>query len=275
MKTLKWIVLGLLVFLLYFYFLLKPSNDRTWEPEFQTPNTAEIIDQDRIKINHIRDWSYSDLTDPAVFYFDETYNVKDLERVWFVLEPFSKWQAVAHTYFVFDFSHQEPIAFSIEARREKSELYSGLDGMFRKYELYYSWGTEHDFTGKRAYVQNAVLYMYPLKLTKPRMINLFKTLAVETNTLAQFPRFYNTYSSNCTNELAKIVRKANPEALPWHSLHVLPGYSDFFLYDHGYIDTTVSKSELRNTYFITHIVQEHYPDKFNEAIREPILPRDY
>ncbi|MCR4263532.1 MAG: DUF4105 domain-containing protein [Candidatus Roizmanbacteria bacterium] len=272
---LKVFVVTVVSFLVYVFIIQKPSNDREWALEFEKPSTVEFIGEDRVKINNIHDWEYTDNYVPSVHYFDETYNVKDLEKVWFVLEPFSDWPAVAHTYFVFDFQHQEPIAFSIEARREAYEPYSGVEGLAGKYELYYSWGTEHDFTGKRAYDQNATLYMYPLKLPQPRMINLFKTLAEETNTLAEKPRFYNTLMSNCTNELAKNVRKANPEALPWYSLYVLPGYSDYFLYEHGYIDTQVSKLELRQTYYITHIVQQYYPDKFSDAIRDVITATKY
>ena len=102
------------------------------------------------------------------------------------------------------------------------------------------------------------------------MINLFKTLAEETNTLADHPRFYNTLFDNCTNELAKIVRKANPAALPWYSLYVLPGYADYFLYDHGYIDTRLSKNELRQMYNITDIVRQNYKEGFSDAIRDVI-----
>ncbi|KKR50201.1 MAG: hypothetical protein UU81_C0013G0025 [Microgenomates group bacterium GW2011_GWC1_41_8] len=266
----KLLVLVMISYFVYVYIILKPSNDKAWELEFQTPSTVEFIDEDRVKINHIHDWEYTDEFQTSVRYFDETYNMKNLRRVWFVLEPFSKWQAVAHTYFVFDFQYQEPIAFSIEARREVNEAYSGGAGLVGGYELYYSWGTERDFTGKRAYRDNATLYMYPLKLSGSRMINLFKTLAEETNTLADHPRFYNTLFDNCTNELAKIVRKANPAALPWYSLYVLPGYADYFLYDHGYIDTRLSKNELRQMYNITDIVRQNYKEGFSDAIRDVI-----
>lgn len=80
-----------------------------------------------------------------------------LERVWFVEEPFTiapfySFEGVAHTYFVFDFQDQQPVAVSVESRRERGEGYDSIHGLFNEYELMYIWGTERDFTGRRAEV---------------------------------------------------------------------------------------------------------------------------
>ena len=145
-------------------FIKQPKNYRDWENGFERLSSAEFISNSTIKINNIRNWQYQDDHVISANYVDETYDLDYITRVWFLVEPFSKWHAVAHTYFVFDFTDKEPVAFSIEARREKKENYSPLKGLFNSYELYYSWGTEHDFTGRRAYKDGETIYMYPLKL---------------------------------------------------------------------------------------------------------------
>ena len=47
---------------------------------------------------------------------------------------------MAHTYFVFDFEDQPPVAISVEARRERGESYDVVRGMFNEFELIYIWG---------------------------------------------------------------------------------------------------------------------------------------
>lgn len=269
-RGMLWILGGLAIFLIIYIGGRTPKNDRVWESGFERLNTVTIIDETHVSIADIRDWRYSKEAPTSFKYFDETYDLEKLEQVWFVLEPFSKWQAVAHTYFIFDFSDKdESLSISIEARREKNETYDGLKGMFRTYELYYSWGTETDFTGRRAYKDDAVMYMYPMKLSHEQSVNLLKHLALETNKLAENPRFYHTFSSNCTNELAKVVRSYKPDALPWYSVYVLPGYADRFLYDQGYLDVDVAKYQLHEQYLITDVVQKSYPD-FKGPVRERI-----
>jgi len=257
---LRWIFLLPVLFIPFL--LKKPSNNRNWEFGFGSLSTTELINDHEVLIKNIHDTNK---------YFDETYDTNDLERVWFVMEPFAKLKIVAHTYFVFDFKDKEPIALSIEARREKGEEFDFLKGLTRQFDLYYSWGTERDATGRRAVKQNEPLYMYPLKLSHERASNLFITLANETNRLAKTPRFYNILTSNCTNELAKVVKKANPKAIPWYSTMVPPGYADNYLYDWGYIDTTVSKKELHEKYYITDIVKENYDEGFEKIVRETLL----
>ena len=67
-----------------------------------------------------------------------------------------------------------------------------------------------------------------------------------------------------------MVKKANPEAIPWYAEYIPPGYADNYLYDWGYIDTEVSKEELHEKYYITDIVQENYLTGFSEKIRQEL-----
>lgn len=249
-----------------------PSNNKDWEVGFEIfPETKISKDQTNVEIKNIRDWNYSQTDIISKDYIDRTYNIDNLERVWFLVEPFSKWDGIAHTYFVFDFTDQEAISFSIEARREKGEEYFAALGAVNQYELIYMWGTERDFTGRRIYKDDADVYMYPLNIQKVSGQKLFLELARSTEELRNNPKFYNTLTSNCTNNLAKSANNVKAGTIPFNIAQILPGYSDEFLYGLDYIPTNESLDKVREKYYITDIVNEVYTDpNFSSLLRERI-----
>jgi hypothetical protein len=185
--------------------------------------------------------------------------VRRLERVWFVKEPFTMpllqgFAGVAHTYFVFDFQDQPPVAVSVETRRERGEGYDALRGLINEYELIYIWGTERDLTGRRAVVEKSQLYMYPLVGSMDSARRLFLNLAEVSRELETRPRFYNTFTSNCTNELAKAANQAQPGAIPPRLALIFPGYSDGLLNDLGFIPNDARLETVRQRYAVTKAV---------------------
>ena len=203
----------------------------------------------------------------------ESFDVRRLERVWFVAEPFTLApfygvEAVAHTYFVFDFEDQPPVAISVESRRERGEGYDPLRGLFNEYELIYIWGTERDLTGRRALVEKNELYMYPLAGSMDSARRLFLNLASATQQLETQPRFYNTLTSNCTNELAKAANEAQPGAIPLNIALVFPGFADDLLYDLGFIPNDAPLDSVRQRFAITDDVAAtvHQPE-FSRLLR--------
>jgi hypothetical protein len=83
---------------------------------------------------------------------------------------------------------------------------------------------------------------------------LFLNVAEESRELKTRPRFYNTFTSNCTNELAIAANQAQPGAIPPHLALMLPGYSDGLLYDLGFIPSDASLETVRQRYAITDAV---------------------
>ena len=79
-------------------------------------------------------------------------------------------------------------------------------------------------------------------------------LAEASQQLETRPRFYNTFTSNCTNELAKVANLAQPGAIPPHIALILPGYSDNLLYDLGFIPNEAPLDTVRQRYAITDTV---------------------
>ena len=266
------------LYFIYIFLFLKPSNDRNWEvgfdtlPQITTNNTI-------VTIHNLRDFHYSPDKAPSFGYTDRVVDASQLQKVWFVMEPFTvkpftSFTGVAHTYFVFDFEKQEPVVVSVEARREKGEKYDAFIGALNKYELVYTWGTEEDQTVKRVVVEHNKLYMYPLTISKESGTKLFLQLAKQTQDLEENPRFYNTFTSNCTNELAKNANALQKGAVPYDISYIFPGYALPFLYKLRYVPTNVSLEELQKRYYISDIVQDSYslPD-FSEQLRARLSSR--
>jgi hypothetical protein len=172
----------------------------------------------------------------------------------FTIAPFHGFRGVAHTYFVFDFQDQSPVAISVESRRQRGQGYDPIYGLFNAYELIYVWGTEQDVTGRRAVLDKNQLYMYPLVGSMDSARRLFLDLAQVSEQLETQPRFYNTLTSNCTNELAKVANQAESGAIPPNIALIFPGYAASLLYDLGFIPNDAPLDSLRLRYAVTDAV---------------------
>jgi hypothetical protein len=269
-STAKLVLSIIIIFTVYLYFLTSPSNNRPWQDQYGTlPKVT--TNSDKVTIENIRDWKYEGEITTSKDYINRTFDPKKINKVWLVVEPFGGFKAVAHTYFIFDFEGEAPLAISIETRREEGEDYSGTLGLLNKYELIYIWATEEDQAIRRAVLYKDNLHMYPLTISKDSTQKLFLQLAQETHKLESTPRFYNTLTSNCTNELAKNANKVAPGTIPFvYSL--LPGYSAEALYKLKLIDNSQPLEELKNKYYITEFVQKNYKDKdFSKKLREYLM----
>jgi hypothetical protein len=244
-----------LLWLAYRFVVLQPSNARNWEYGMDTlPHVT--ISGDEVSVERERDFRWSAGGPVSSGYVDRRFDVNRLERVWFVVEPFTLppfegFTGVAHTYFVFDFQDQPPVAVSVESRREKGQGYDPLLGMFNEYELMYVWGTEEDITGRRAVLEKNSLFMYPLVGSMDSARRLFLDLARVSAQIETQPRFYNTLTSNCTNELAKAANEAQPGVIPPNIALVFPGYADQVLYDLRFIPSDAPLETIRQRYAIT------------------------
>lgn len=270
LKYCCWLVFSALIIFVLVVHSRQPSNTRNWEEEFAVQPSI-FINDNLVTINSIRDWRYSEDEIISKNYISRTYDISKLKRMWFVLEPFGGWKGVAHTYFIFDFEDQEPVVFSIEARREKGEIYGALKGLLNNFETIYIWGTEEDLTARRVVYQKNNLYMFPVNGSNHFEKSLFLELAHQTQKLSEKPRFYNTLTSNCTNNLANHANAAAPGTIPYHYSRMFTGFSGEFLYNLGYIPTNKPYEEIEKDYYINNIVNEIYgQSSFSQLLREKL-----
>lgn len=217
--------------------LRTPRDDRNWVRELSRAPVFEAAGDGRWLIHDLRAFEYSPGSGPDEAWRETVIDEDDLVEIWFFVEPFEGFRGAAHTLvsFVFAGETNETIAMSVEARKEEGEVYSGVNGLFNKFELIYQWATEKDLLTRIAVELDHEMYAYRLNLSQEQAREILAHFIARTNDLAARPRFYNTFTSNCTNELAKAAKDAFPKALPWHYSHVLTGYSAERLYDLGFL----------------------------------------
>lgn len=221
------LALGLLLFALI-VFMRQPSHDRAWRAEIAVMPQA-TIEGTEVKIDHVRDWTYTSNEITRFAYHPATYDSSDIIGTWLMVEPFGGSDAIAHTLILFEFSDQRLLALTIEARKEEGEIYSAIKGAFNTYELIYLWAEARDVLTRRARYLKHDIFIYPIALSIEDRRAFFNALLDQTNTLYETPRFYNTLFSNCTNELAKTA------GLKWNSAFITTGYAPEHLYKVGTI----------------------------------------
>ncbi|WP_375202302.1 Lnb N-terminal periplasmic domain-containing protein [Hyphococcus sp.] len=217
--------------------LKTPRHDRDWVVGLSRMPVFEPMADGHWRLQNLRAFEFSQ-HHAAKDWRDTKLNPADLEEIWFFVEPFPAFKGAAHTFisFVFGGDTDQTIAISVEARKERGEVYSGFNGLFNKFELIYLWSTEKDVLTRIAVGLGHDLYAYKLDVTTEQGREILMHFIERTNELEDHPRFYNTFTSNCTNELVKSINGAFPGALPWHYSHVLTGYSARRLHHLGFLE---------------------------------------
>lgn len=211
-----------------------------WDADVRVLAQTEIApDESNIEFRGIRDWTYARDKVLSENYFNQTYQLQDLERVWFYLQPLDKSGLIAHTFVVFEFNEsygdRRHLGISVETRRRQGQEYSLLKGAFKGFMLVHTWATEADLTSRRTDYYDYQLFKYELILSDADKKGLIKAFARETARLHSTPEFYNTVTQNCTNALAHYVNQIKPGAIPWHYSFVFTGKSADYLGVLGYL----------------------------------------
>jgi hypothetical protein len=247
-RTVALVLLALLLLGAGLLALRRPSHDRTWVPEHAVLPRVTITDS-LVHVAHVRNFTYASTGDPTPGYYDRTYDLRQLERVWYVLSPFDvDWRGPAHAFLTFGFADSQYVSVSVEARREVGEAYSTWKGALREYELLYVIGDERDLIGLRAVVWGDPVYLYPGRATPEQVRALFLTMLRRAQALEREPAFYNTFTSNCTTHILDAVNRIATEPVPYGRRVLLPGYSDALAHELGLLDTDLPLEEARAVY---------------------------
>lgn len=233
------ISVGILVIALAFFLSRRPGADRDWSPALSQVAKFEKNRTSGYSLKNVRAFEYGLEGALRKEWIDREIDPHDLVEVWYFIEPFAGSPLFAHSYLSFVFEDENDsrtsLAISIEARKEADNPYSPVRGLFRAYELLYVWSTEKDVHTRIAIKLDHGLEAYQLTLPQEQAIEIFEHFVKRTNDLSAKPRFYNTFHSNCTNELAKAVNDAFPGALPWHRSWVMTGRSAKWLHRLGFL----------------------------------------
>jgi hypothetical protein len=254
---LKKILIGLLIITVIgftAYQIPQPSHSRTWRADQKVLPNAEVNGDD-ITIYNVRNNHYTSVTKFDEQYETRNYNLKDLTKLWFIVVPFGDNDAIAHTFFSFQFGEDQFLSVSVEARHEKGEKYSPIKGIFKQYELMYVLADERDSIGWRANQHKLDAYVYPIKTETTFVRALFIDILTSVNEIYNEPQFYNTITNACNVALFNHMNNIRSEDIAWSSEVILPGYADKLVYEHGFIDTDLPYEDIRQYFNVKEVSQ--------------------
>jgi len=253
------------------------SNDRPWAADQAVLPRAEI-QGDRVTIKNVRNMAYTDPEHFVVQYGTRTFDLDQVDSIWFGVQEFSSFQGLAHTFVTFGFRNGDALKYvsvSVEIRKEEGEVFSPVSALYRQFELMYVVGEERDLLGQRAIAREDVVYLYPMRASQEQMKQMFLDVVDRMNGLADHPEFYHTFTSNCTNNLVYHLNRLTPGIVRPSSLGIVfPGYSDRVAFNLGLIDTEQGFQETKQRYRVDQLAREiGAVDDFSSRLREKIGQR--
>jgi hypothetical protein len=232
----------LVAVLLAWWLRIPPRNDRDWQPEVAVLAWADI-DGDDVVLHNVRNNDYRTPTDYTSRYEERRVSLSALRSLDLFL---SSWGSpmIAHTIMSFGFDDGAYVAFSIETRKEKGELYSAVRGFFRQYELIYVVADERDVVRQRTNARGEDVRLYRLRTRPEGLRHMFVDYLRHLNHLRDHPEWYNALTHNCTTTIRGHVPPGT--AGSWRSWKLLlNGYVDELAYDVGALDPTLPFATLR------------------------------
>ena len=257
---------GGFVLVVTWWFTLRPSNERDWQPDVAVLSYADL-QGNQVILHNIRNCDYRTETDFDVHYYDKTF---DLDKIRTADLYMVYWGSpyMAHTMVSFGFEGGDYVCFSIETRKEKGEGYSALRGLFRQFELIYIVGDERDLVRLRTnYRKGEEVYLYRLRGSPEQVRKFFLEYVDRLNSLHQRPEWYSALTDNCTTSIR--AQRAAAERAPWDWRMLVNGYGDRLLYERGLIATNLALAELKERSHINGRARaaDRAPD-FSRVIRQ-------
>jgi hypothetical protein len=191
----------------------KPSLLRDWESaDSILPSVS--WSGDSVTVKNVRNHQWTTDTEFTPLYYDATYDLSQIESVYYSITPFSDKDGPAHTMLSFSFSGWQHIAISAELRKERWESFDALKGIMNQFEIQYVIADESDVVKLRTHYRKNQVYMYPIKTEKEKIQALFRSMLIRADKLSREPEFYNTLWNNCTTTILMHANALREEKLP-------------------------------------------------------------
>jgi hypothetical protein len=257
-------VLGHLALLLWWR-SLKPSNERDWADDV-AQMVEGTVEGSRVTLTRVRDFIWRTRDDYTPRWVARSYDLAELRTLDLIV---SYWTgpAIAHLLLSFGFADGRHVVFSVEIRREKTEVFSEIGGFFKEFELSIIAAEERDIVRLRTNVRREDTYLYRLNLGESAMRSLFLSYVEEANSLARAPRFYHTITANCTTLVYFMLRRILAR-LPFSYRVLLSGYLPEYVHAVGGLDQRHTLAELRSLGYISERAREaDASESFSQDIR--------
>lgn len=227
--------------LLLWWATILPSNDRNWQPDVAHVAAASI-DGDVLTVRNVRNFNWRSDTDFDERWETRQYHLSQLQGADLFLSYWAG-ESIAHAIVSFNFADSDPLAFSIEIRKEKGEAYSATAGFFKTYELAVIAADERDVVKVRSTVRGEDVRIFRLDMQRATALGLLNEYVALANDVSSQPRWYNTLTANCTTMIFGMARRLDPRTrLDWRIL--LPGQLPSYLRDREFVSRDVPLSDL-------------------------------
>lgn len=227
------IVFGAFLVVASWWLTLKPGNNRAWQPDVAHTAWAQI-NGDEVTLHNVRNCDYRSETDFTPHWETRTVRLSQITGMDVAINYWgSPW--IAHPIVSFQFSNGLPLCFSIETRKTIGQLYSALEGLYRRYTLIYVVADERDVIRLRTNYRREDVYLYHTLASPAQARERFCEYINTVNMLHESPRWYNAVTSNCTTSIR--TQRAAKLRVPWDWRILFNGKSDEMLYQHHAIAT--------------------------------------
>ena len=222
---------ALTVFAIWWSTLL-PRSDRDWADDVAHVARPRI-EGDTLVVENVRHFTWRSDNDYTIRWETRRYDLSRLRGVDLFLSYWSG-ERIAHAIVSFDFAGGDPLAFSIEIRKERGEEYSTLAGFFRSYEVAFIAADERDVVKVRSTVRGEDVRLYRLDIRPQTARRLLETYVAVAQDVADRPRWYNTITTNCTTVIFRMARALDP-GIPMDYRILLSGLVPGYLYDNAFL----------------------------------------
>ena len=213
------------------WFTLKPSNHRDWQPDDAETAYAEI-NGDHITIHNVRNCSYITTHDYTCQWETRSYDLANLSGI----DLFITWWGptlIAHPIVSFDFGPQGHVPMSIETRDVVGQSYSAVRGFFRQYTLIYIVTDERDVVRLRtSFRKDEEVYIFRTTVPPALARQVFLDYLKRVNELHNRPEWYNALTNNCTTNIDVSASQAQGRSTVYDWRVLLNGKMDEMLYEH-------------------------------------------
>ena len=237
---------------------IRPSNERDWIADHAFLPRAQF-DGDFATISNVRAFDHCPSGGvPVKRWETRTVDLSRIESVWLALSLFEQsWRGPAHSFISFGFADSTFLAVSVEARKEKDEIYSIGRGMVKRFELVYVVADEEDVLKLRVVCWEDRVFLYPLRVSPEKGRRLLVEMLESANKLAAAPEFYHTVWNNCTTVIIDRANAVASKRIPGGLHSFLPGYSDKVLHSLGLIGGGESLDEIRERYYVNEMARRY------------------
>ena len=254
--------------LLGWWATILPSNDRDWQPDVAYVAAASIAG-DVLTVRNVRNFNWRSADDFDARWETRQYHLSQLQGADLFLSYWAG-ESIAHAIVSFNFADSDPLAFSIEIRKQQGENFSATAGFFKTYELAIIAADERDVVKVRSTVRGEDVRIFRLDMEPATAHGLLREYVTLANDVSARPRWYNTLTANCTTMIFGMARRLDPRTrLDWRIL--LPGQLPSYLRDREFVSRDVPLTALIAAARIGPRAAAPPPDpEFSQRIREGV-----